>query len=88
MRTSYRAGDSCPFPKTILRFLQPFILARFVRYFVPCSNMSLIEVVLWAVLNSLVPFLMLITRQMAYTRAFIDGMHLRCAYNGLIFRKV
>lgn len=50
--------------------------------------MTLREVAFWGVLNSLFPWLMSVLRQLAYTQGFLEGMHLRCAYNGLIFRKV
>ena len=43
---------------------------------------------IWAALNSTLPWLMFMTRHMALTLAMRAGMHLRCAYHGLIFRKV
>lgn len=72
----------------MFRFIQPFVLARFIRCLVPCSKKSLWEVIFWAALTCVFPWLMFTTRHLGLTRAFLAGMHLRCAYHGLIFRKV
>lgn len=74
--------------QTLCRFTQPFILARFIRYFAPCSNMSLTDAIILATLTSLFPWIMFLFRHMSFARSFLAGMHLRCAYSGLIFRKV
>ncbi|CAF4747859.1 unnamed protein product [Rotaria socialis] len=76
------------FVYTMLRFIQPFILARFIRCLVPCSKISLSEMICWAALNSAFPWLMFTTRHLGLTHAFLAGMHIRCAYHGLIFRKM
>ncbi|CAF2098508.1 unnamed protein product [Rotaria magnacalcarata] len=76
------------FVYTMLRFIQPFILARFIRCLVPCSKISLSEMICWAALNSVFPWLMFTIRHLGLTRAFLAGMHIRCAYHGLIFRKM
>ncbi|CAF0879243.1 unnamed protein product [Adineta ricciae] len=73
---------------TICRFIQPFILARFIRYFAPCSNVPFRDAVLLATLTSAFPWIMFLSRHMAFIRAFIAGMRLRCAYSGLVFRKI
>ncbi|CAF2646337.1 unnamed protein product [Rotaria sp. Silwood2] len=73
---------------TITRFIQPFLLARFVRYFAPCSNISFTEAIILAILTSACPWIMFLTRHMSFIRSFLGGMHLRCAYSGLIFRKI
>jgi hypothetical protein len=72
----------------MFRFIQPFVLARFIRYFAPCSKMSLTEAIVLASLTSAFPWVMFLCRHMAFMRAFLAGMRLRCAYSGLIFRKV
>ncbi|CAF1514132.1 unnamed protein product [Adineta steineri] len=73
---------------TICRFIQPFVLARFIRYFAPCSTMPLTEAIQLATLTSAFPWIMFLCRHMAFIRAFLAGMRLRCAYSGLIFRKI
>ncbi|CAM4809475.1 unnamed protein product [Rotaria magnacalcarata] len=73
---------------TICRFIQPFVLARFIRYFAPRSNISSTEVIILASLTSFFPWIMFLCRHMAFTRAFLAGMHLRGAYSGLVFRKI
>jgi hypothetical protein len=50
--------------------------------------MSLTEAIILASLTSAFPWIMFLCRHMAFTRAFLAGMRLRCAYSGLIFRKV
>jgi hypothetical protein len=50
--------------------------------------MSLTEAIILATLTSAFPWIMFLSRHMAFMRAFLAGMHLRCAYSGLIFRKV
>jgi hypothetical protein len=50
--------------------------------------MSLNEAIILATLTSVFPWIMFVTRNMAFMRAFLGGMRLRCAYSGLIFRKV
>ena len=50
--------------------------------------MSLGEAVVLATLTSAFPWIMSFSRNMAFMRAFLSGMRLRCAYSGLIFRKV
>ena len=72
----------------MFRFVQPFVLARFIRCLEPCSIMSFASMILWATLNSILPWFMFIARHTAFTLGFRAGMHLRCAYHGLIFRKV
>ena len=68
--------------------MQPFVLARFIRYFAPCSSVSLTEAIVLAALTSAFPWLMFFCRHMALAQAFLAGMRLRAAYSGLIFRKV
>ena len=50
--------------------------------------MSLTEAIILASLTSAFPWIMFLFRHMGFTRAFLAGMRLRCAYSGLIFRKV
>ena len=50
--------------------------------------MSMREAIILASLTSVFPWIMFLSRQMAFTRAFLAGMRLRCAYSELIFRKV
>ncbi len=50
--------------------------------------MSLTEAIILASLTSVFPWIMFLFRHLAFTRAFLAGMRLRCAYSGLIFRKV
>ncbi|CAF0969687.1 unnamed protein product [Rotaria sordida] len=73
---------------TMLRFIQPFVLARFLRCLVPCSKKSFAEMICWAALNSVFPWLMFTIRHTGLSRGFLAGMHIRCAYHGLIFRKI
>ncbi|CAF3673694.1 unnamed protein product [Rotaria sordida] len=72
----------------MLRFIQPFVLARFLRCLVPCSKKSFAEMICWAALNSVFPWLMFTIRHTGLSRGFLAGMHIRCAYHGLIFRKI
>lgn len=46
------------------------------------------EAVILAALTSAFPWIMFLCRHMAFIRAFLAGMRLRCAYTGLVFRKV
>ncbi|CAF0978874.1 unnamed protein product [Rotaria sordida] len=73
---------------TTCRFIQPFVLARFIRYFAPCSNISFTEAIVLAILTSASPWIMFLTRHMAFIRSSLCGMRLRCAYSELIFRKL
>lgn len=50
--------------------------------------MSLTEAINLALLTSAFPWLMFLCRHMGFIRAFLAGMRLRCAYSGLVFRKV
>ena len=50
--------------------------------------MSKTEAIVLATLTSAFPWLMFLCRHMAFMRAFLAGMRLRCAYSGLVFRKV
>ena len=50
--------------------------------------MLLRDAIILATLTSAFPWIMFLFRHMGFTRAFLAGMHLRCAYSGLIFRKV
>ena len=43
---------------------------------------------LWAALNSILPWLMFAARHTALRLGFRAGMHLRCAYSGVLLRKV
>lgn len=84
----YSIAINLTYEQTVLRCIQPFVLARFMRCLLPCSTKSLKEVICWAALNSVFPWFMFTIRHMGLTRGFLAGMHLRCAYHGLIFRKV
>ena len=46
------------------------------------------DAVILATLTSAFPWIMFLCRHMAFIQAFIAGMRLRCAYSGLVFRKV
>lgn len=50
--------------------------------------MSLTEAIVLATWTSVFPWIMFFTRHMAFIRAFLGGMRLRCAFTELIFRKV
>ncbi|CAF0882686.1 unnamed protein product [Rotaria sp. Silwood1] len=58
----------------MLRFIQPFVLARFIRCLIPCSKISLPEVICWAALNSAFPWLMFTIRHMGLIRGFLAGL--------------
>ncbi|UJR31942.1 hypothetical protein I4U23_019415 [Adineta vaga] len=50
--------------------------------------MSLTDAILLTSLTSIFPWIMFFCRNMAFMRAFLTGMRLRCAYTGLVFRKI
>ncbi len=50
--------------------------------------MSLNEAIILATVTSAFPWIMFVSRNIALVGAFLGGMRLRCAYSGLIFRKV
>ena len=50
--------------------------------------MSTTEAIILAILTSAFPWVMFLCRHMAFIDAFLAGMRLRCAYSGLVFRKV